>query len=266
MQHDAQIRRMQPVQADARNEMQALREEVRELRGLVADLKKVGGAGVIVDKLNRHDAALRQVETSMAMNFDLGDPIQPGTAAAPAAAADTAQAAPDFSYGGLAGTAAAPAAAAAAAPAATPSGSTWGQETPRPKQPAAQKDMRLALFEAGENAFKARKYNDAQRSFSDYLQNFGKSGDDKTTAAAQFYLGECYFQKNQFPDAALAYDTVITKYPKSAKAPGAYLKQGICFSKMKQKAAAKGRMNDLIKKFPNSPEAARARDFLKNNK
>lgn len=266
MQHDAQIRRMQPVQADSRNEIQALREEVRELRGLVADLKKVGGAGVMVDKLNRHDAALHQIETSMAMQFDLGDPIAvntpAGAVAAPAAAETGEAAASGPAYGGLVeGTAAGTAAVATAAAA----GGTWGQETPKPKQPAVQKDMRVALYEAGVNAFNARKYSDAQRSFSDYLQNYAKA-DDKTTANAQYYLGECYFQKNQFPDAALAYDTVITKYPKSAKAPAAYLKQGICFSKMKQTAAARGRMNELIKKYPNSTEAARAKDFLKNNK
>ena len=35
---------------------------------------------------------------------------------------------------------------------------------------------------------------------------------------------------------------------------------------MNQKAAAKARMNELIKKYPNSPEAARAKTFLKTNK
>ena len=78
MQHDAEIRRMQPAQADTRNELQTMREELRELRGLVADLKRAGGAGQIVDKLNRHEAALHQIETSMAMKFDLGSPIQGG--------------------------------------------------------------------------------------------------------------------------------------------------------------------------------------------
>ncbi|WP_288908371.1 tetratricopeptide repeat protein, partial [uncultured Desulfovibrio sp.] len=76
----------------------------------------------------------------------------------------------------------------------------------------------------------------------------------------------CYFQRNQFADAALAYDTVIKKYPKSSSAPGAYLKQGISFSKLNQGAAAKARMQELIKKSPSSPEAARAKTFLKTNK
>ena len=84
-----------------------------------------------------------------------------------------------------------------------------------------------------------------------------------------FYLIIVPFRRvprNQFADAALAYDTVITKYGKSSRAPGAYLKQGICFSKIKQTAAAKARMQELIKKYPNSPEAARAKTFLKTNK
>ena len=154
----------------------------------------------------------------------------------------------------------------AAAPAAAPAaaGSTWGQPTPQPEaKPAAKKDISLALYDAGLNAFQARKYDEAQRSFADFMKNYPTHS---MAPDAQYYLAECYFQRNQFPDAALAYDTVITKFSKSNRTPGAYLKQGICFSKMNQKAAAKARMNELIKKYPNSPEAARAKNFLKTNK
>ena len=144
-------------------------------------------------------------------------------------------------------------------------GSTWGQPTPQPEKqaPVAQKDVSMALYDAGINAFTNRKYEEAQRSFSDFVKNYPNH---TMTAEAQYHLAECYFQRNQFADAALAYDTVITKYGKSSRAPGAYLKQGICFSKIKQTAAAKARMQELIKKYPNSPEAARAKTFLKTNK
>ena len=136
--------------------------------------------------------------------------------------------------------------------------------TPQPEaKPAAKKDISLALYDAGLNAFQARKYDEAQRSFADFMKNYPTHS---MAPDAQYYLAECYFQRNQFPDAALAYDTVITKFSKSNRTPGAYLKQGICFSKMNQKAAAKARMNELIKKYPNSPEAARAKNFLKTNK
>ena len=125
-----------------------------------------------------------------------------------------------------------------------------------------QKDISLALFDAGVNAYNARKYEEAQRSFTDFLKNYK---DHSQAAEAQYYLAECYFQRNQFADAALAYDKVIKQYPKSSSAPGAYLKQGISFSKINQTAAAKARMQEVISKYPNTPEAARAKSFLKTN-
>lgn len=240
--HDTLLRQMQPAQAEVWNQVQAMRQELNTLKGLVDDLKNVGGAAALAERVRAHDAALRQVETSMALNLNLGEPM----------------AAAGLATGPYGDAAAAPAAAPAAA------GSTWGQPTPQPEaKPAAKKDISLALYDAGLNAFQARKYDEAQRSFADFMKNYPTHS---MAPDAQYYLAECYFQRNQFPDAALAYDTVITKFSKSNRTPGAYLKQGICFSKMNQKAAAKARMNELIKKYPNSPEAARAKNFLKTNK
>ncbi len=277
--HDALLRQMQPAQAEVWNQVQAMRQELNTLKGLVDDLKNVGGAAALAERVRAHDAALRQVETSMALNLNLGEPM-PAAGAAPAHAAAPQANAPLFqpqqnpyaapaagaAAGAAAGLATGPYGDAAAAPAAAPTatGSTWGQPTPQPEaKPAAKKDLSLALYDAGLNAFTARKYDEAQRSFADFMKNYPTHS---MAPDAQYYLAECYFQRNQFPDAALAYDTVITKFAKSSRAPGAYLKQGICFSKMNQKAAAKARMNELIKKYPNSPEAARAKTFLKTNK
>lgn len=288
-QQDSQLRQLQPAQAEMWNQVQALRQEVNSLKGQVYDLQQVGGARAVVERLNKHDAALRQVETSMALNLNLGDPL-PALPAASAAPAPAPAAAPALSDGwgqttsatapqsaavagtgetwGQTGTAltatATTGAAAAGTVAAVDQGSTWGQPTPQPQQaPAVQKDVSMALYDAGINAFTNRKYEEAQRSFSDFVKNYPNH---TMTAEAQYHLAECYFQRNQFADAALAYDTVITKYGKSSRAPGAYLKQGICFSKIKQTTAAKARMQELIKKYPNSPEAARAKTFLKTNK
>ena len=286
-QHDAQLSRMQPAQADALNEVQAMRQELNEIKGQLVDIRNAGGAAAMVDKLNRHEQALHQIESSMAMNFNLGAPIAAGAAggagagaAVGAASAGTAVPAPTpAAYGqaqpqpvSLTQASAREAQGAvpgqpvqAAVPQQTnqvPTGETWGRETPKPEAPKAQKDMTIALYEAGVNSFNARNYSEAQRSFSDYMKNFSSS---PKAPAAQYYLAECYFQKNQFSDAALAYDTVITKYSNSAKAPAAYLKQGICFSKMGQGKAAQARMQELIRKYPSSPEAARARSFLKTN-
>lgn len=285
-QQDSQLRQLQPAQAEMWNQVQALRQEVNSLKGQVYDLQQVGGARAVVERLNKHDAALRQVETSMALNLNLGDPLPalPAASSAPAPAAapslsdgwgQTSATAPQAAAAGTGETWGQPAtaltatattgAAAVGTAAAVDQGTTWGQPTPQPQQqaPVAQKDVSMALYDAGINAFTNRKYDEAQRSFSDFVKNYPNH---TMTAEAQYHLAECYFQRNQFADAALAYDTVITKYGKSSRAPGAYLKQGICFSKLKQTAAAKARMQELIKKYPNSPEAARAKTFLKTNK
>ncbi|MGE9984457.1 tol-pal system protein YbgF [Desulfovibrio sp. SGI.169] len=253
-QHDMQLRQLQPAQADAWNQLQAMRQELNVLKGQMDDLQNVGGARALTERVNRHDAALRQVESSMALNLNLGDPLPANASSAPMGAPQAASGMPDAS--GASGDAGyAPAVQA-------PAASTWGQPSPQPVVQAPQKDISLALFDAGVNAYNARKYDEAQRSFTDFLKNYK---DHNLVPEAQYYLAECYFQRNQFADAALAYDTVIKKYPTSSRAPGAYLKQGISFGKLNQGAAAKARMQELIKKFPNSPEAARAKNFLKTN-
>lgn len=287
-QQDVQLRQLQPAQADAWNQIQTLRQEVNALKGQIDDLRNVGGAQALVSRVKAHDEALRQVERSMALNLNLGEPMTSGSSSSAPAAPVTQQAAPapsqpsygQPSYGqqaaagmaaGSVGYTAASAGADQSAAAhqpqtvINPSSSTWGQPSPQPEPQvqAPKKDISLALFDAGVNAYNARKYDEAQRSFSDFLKNYK---DHSQAPEAQYYLAECYFQRNQFADAALAYDSVIKKYPSSSSAPGAYLKQGISFSKLNQSAAAKTRLEELIKKYPNSPEAARAKTFLKTNK
>ena len=290
-QQDMQLRQMQPAQADAWNQLQTLRQEVNTLKGQLDDIQNAGGAHALVGRVRAHDEALRQVERSMALNLNLGDPMSSGGGSAPLAqlAPQAApQAAPAFSQpnygqpsygqaaaGGMAAGSVGYAAASAGGDQGAvstppqgvinPSSSTWGQPSPQPEAPvqAPKKDISLALFDAGVNSYNARKYDEAQRSFTDFLKNYK---DHSQAPEAQYYLAECYFQRNQFADAALAYDAVIKKYPSSSSAPGAYLKQGISFSKLNQAAAAKAQLETLIKKYPNSPEAARAKTFLKTNK
>lgn len=266
-QQDMQLRQLQPAQADAWNQIQALRQEINTLKGQLDDLQNAGGARALVTRVKAHDEALRQVERHMALHLNLDEPSTASPAVAPSAK-PVNEGLP--SYGQTPEATVSPATAAGQGYGSAPqqpktAASTWGQATPQPKPKleTPKKDISLALFDAGVNAYNARKYDAAQRSFADLLKNYPKH---TQAAEAQYYLAECYFHRNQFADAALAYDTVIQKYPKSSSAPGAYLKQGISFSKLNQSAAAKARMQELIKKFPNAPEAARAKAFLKTNK
>lgn len=247
---DQQLRQMQPMQADVVAQMQAMRNDLNAIKGQLDDLHNAGGARALVDRVNKHDAALRQVERSMAMNFNLDAPMAAGAAgAAGMPIMPTSSPAPSMGgetpFGDLSPQPYAP------------------QAVPPAPPPAAPKDMATALFDAGLAAYNGRRYAEAERSFSDYTKNYPK---DRQISSAWYYVGECQFQRNQFADAALSYDKVITQYPTSGHVSAAYLKQGIAFSKLGQTAAARARMQELIKKFPNSAEAARAKSFLQTNK
>ncbi|MFQ8888065.1 MAG: tetratricopeptide repeat protein [Bilophila wadsworthia] len=104
-------------------------------------------------------------------------------------------------------------------------------------------------------SFNARNYKQALKSFSDFTDTYGKH---KLVSNAWFWRGECNYQLRNFPAAALDYEQVISNMA-PAEGPSAYLKQGMCFIKAGKKDAAKVRLQELIKKFPKSPEATRAR-------
>ncbi len=237
---DQQLRQLQPGMADTWSQMQALRQELNTIKGQLDDLNRAGGASMLVDRVQRHDAALRQVETNLALNLNLDAPMGSSMH--------------EGSYGGDE---------AAIATAGTMT------LTPTPQPPmqmqasmSAPQDLSTTLFNAGISAFNSRNYAEALRSFNDYIKTYATGSQ---VGNSWFYVGESNFQLNRFNDAALAYDRVITKYPKSSRIASAYLKQGICFSKLGQKAAATARLQELIKKYPTSAEAARAKSFLKTN-
>lgn len=287
-QQDIKLRQIQPQQEDTWNQIQAMRQEINELKGKLNALNNTGEPRTLPD--NNMDLNLEQgapannVPPVPTTGFPQGiqvtgapdssaygaartvAPVVPATAMPNNSSA--AQIAPGVPMTGTQASSYGlpPDSAAGNTQYQTvqaPSEATWGQADPKPELQVPQKDLSLALFDAGVNAYNARNYTSAERSFSDFLKNYPNHSQ---SADAQYYLAECEFQSNNFPQAALAYDTVIKKYPKSSVAPGAYLKQAIAFSKMNQKDAAIARMKEIISKFPNSPEAARAKSFLKSNK
>jgi tol-pal system protein YbgF len=238
---DQQLQQLQPIQADTWAQMQAIRQDLASLHGQLDELQSAGGARALADKVNRHDAALRQVESALALNFQLD---APSGAYAPGLGAYNN---PDGRI-----------------PAMEPeAGEPGGIPTAATAPPPPPKDTGTALYDAGMGSYNSRNYQEALRSFADFTKNYPAH---KLAGPAWFWTGESNFQLNRFADAALAYDTVITKYGNTQKASAAYLKQGIAFSKLGQKEAANARLKELIRKFPNSAEATRAKQILQQNR
>lgn len=84
-------------------------------------------------------------------------------------------------------------------------------------------------------------------------------------AEKDLYLraGKLYNQ-GEFLNAILAYQVFIDTYPNDSRVADAYLKQGLSLVRIGRKDGAKFFFRTLITRFPNSPEAQRARDELKS--
>ena len=80
---------------------------------------------------------------------------------------------------------------------------------------------------------------------------------------AQYGIGESLYAQKQYEASIVAFDEVIQKYPQNNKTPAAILKQGLAFAELKDQRNARFFLQQLQKKYPNSPEAQQAAEKLK---
>jgi tol-pal system protein YbgF len=79
---------------------------------------------------------------------------------------------------------------------------------------------------------------------------------------ALYFIGQTYAAEN--PDSAAAYYTqVVDQYATSARAPSALYNLGLLAERRKDNAKAKDAYQRVVQKYPQSDEAALARDRLK---
>lgn len=135
------------------------------------------------------------------------------------------------------------------------------QELQQTPPDAATTDPAQQLYDRALEEFNGTNYQAAQSLWAEFTNKYKTN---PLAANAAFWQGECFYQMRDYPKAILAYQEVIGKYAKSPKYPAALLKQGISFVIIGKKEAGRLVLNDVIKKFPNSAEAARAKDFLGN--
>jgi TolA-binding protein len=131
---------------------------------------------------------------------------------------------------------------------------------PQGGAPAANVAPPLAeTFQAGVRDYNAAHYDVATGEFQDVMRYYPL---DDLTGSAQFYLGEIDYRQSNFADAVKAYNAVLEGFPGSAKAPAAQLRKGLALLELKKKDAGINELRLLIKRHPQTPEAAQARSKL----
>ena len=90
-------------------------------------------------------------------------------------------------------------------------------------------------------------YAAAEAGFKKFLTDF--PGDPRA-ADAQYWLGESYYSRNQYRDAATSYLATYKNHPTSQKAPDSLFKLGLSLEGLGETSAACATYGELTKKFP----------------
>jgi tol-pal system protein YbgF len=140
-----------------------------------------------------------------------------------------------------------------------PPGSGMAQ-TPEPP-PAMQ-----SPFDEAMRSYREHRYGNAIQFFDTFIrENPGSS----KLEDAYFYKGESQFaqgemqrdQKN-YEEAILTFDKIRYDYPKSKHLPSSLLRIAMSFKALGWPSDARTFLNDVIRRYPNSPEASQARQEL----
>ncbi len=116
------------------------------------------------------------------------------------------------------------------------------------------------IYEAAYMNYVKGNYDEAINGFQSYLQ---LAPDSPLSDNAVYWIGECYLAMGKSQNAVNAFQDMINRYPQSNKRPTALYKIGLVYEMAKDQKTARQYYGLVIKDFPNSPEAALARDKLK---
>lgn len=110
-----------------------------------------------------------------------------------------------------------------------------------------------------ERAFELLRQSDYDKAEKALQEFIAKNKTHAYAGNAQYWLGESYYVRNKFPDAAQSFAETLSKYPKNPKAPDALLKLGMSLQQLNKKSDACTAFNQLLTKFPEASASVKRR-------
>lgn len=98
-----------------------------------------------------------------------------------------------------------------------------------------------------------REQTDFSRPEQAFREFLAANPNHRLAGNAQYWLGETYYARKDYKDAAAAFAEGVKKYPKSEKAPDNLLKLGMSLALLNRKTDACGVLADLNRRFPSAP-------------
>lgn len=228
---------------DLAGQLQALREELRGMRG---QLEVVS---------NNLDAAAKRQRD---MYVDLDTRLRRFEQAPPAGAAPVPGAAAPPAGPGV-GAPAAPAATLSTPPGPAPAlpSSYAAAAAQAAAGPPAVKETRS--YEAAQNQRRIGNYQAAVVAFQSFVTQYPRS---PLAHRAQYWIGDSYYNLRDYRNAIASQQKLVSTYPESASVPDALLNMASAYIELGDTAAARKTMDGLIARYPSSDAAEKARRRL----
>lgn len=141
----------------------------------------------------------------------------------------------------------------------TATGLVMHTATPTPAASPTGKVTDQVIYQRAVEALDGKRYGDARTTFGELITKYPKS---ELADNSRYWIGESYYAEKDYASAILEFDKVIKDYPNGDKVPAAMLKQGLAFLEIGEKDGGVATLNDLIKKYPKSEEAKKAKERL----
>ena len=112
------------------------------------------------------------------------------------------------------------------------------------------------LYETAYGFLLQTNYGAAETAFDDFLNRYPN---DALSGNAQYWLGESFFVRGQFKQAASAFLKGYQTYGKSAKAPDSLLKLALSLDRLGQRDAACSSFGELASRYPSASAPVKTR-------
>jgi tol-pal system protein YbgF len=110
------------------------------------------------------------------------------------------------------------------------------------------------LYQQGYGALLQKDYVGAEGAFGQLVKTYPN---DPLAGSAQYWIGESYYARGQYKNAADAFLKGYRKYKSGEKAPDTLLKLGMSLAELGQKDAACSTFSELKAKYPDAPDHIR---------
>jgi tol-pal system protein YbgF len=116
-------------------------------------------------------------------------------------------------------------------------------------------------YGAALTTFRAREHGQAVLDFLDFIATYPRH---PLVANAQYWIGEAYYAQRDYRQALAEFQKVAPLVPGSPKVADALLKVGLCQRNLRDQARARQTWQRLLRDFPQSEAAVKARAFLRS--